>query len=274
MKRHFQERKNISIDTNDFVWKESRVDRYTVLKDSARKKARDARVSDYVMGIGLCAVVLDDGRAGVAYTDRKAIPWGCSLYDELPRRNIPVEEFIEMFDSSDTLMRSLGMAAINACINFGEFEVADIMEKVEILNSDVVGMIGYFDPMIEDIKRRAKLLYIFEKEKMPGTLPPNKIPDLVPECDVLLVSATTVINRTFDSIIECAKTDRIAMLGPSTPICPEAFPEVSVFGATFVTPEALQTIYHGGGTRNLYREKTGKKVVFVPENGPSSKRMV
>ncbi|MCD6238078.1 MAG: DUF364 domain-containing protein [Thermotogae bacterium] len=226
------------------------------------------------MGIGLCAVAFDDGRAGVAYTDRKAIPWGCSLYDELPGCDVRVEEFIEMFDSEDTLMRSMGMATINACINQGKFRSVDVMKEVDIFDSDIVGMIGYFDPMVEDIKKRAKRLYIFEKEKMPDTFSPDRISDLVPECDVLLISATTIINRTFDSIIECARTKEIAMLGPSAPICPEAFPEVSVFGGTIVIPDALKTVYHGGGTKNLYREKTGKKVVFIPENGSSSKRMV
>ncbi len=215
------------------------------------------------MGIGLCAVVLNDGRSGVAYTAREMIPWGCSLYDELPKTASSADEFIEMFDSKDVLLRALGMATINACINQGEFEDADIMEEVRIDKSDVVGMIGDFTPMVESIKSQAEKLYIFEKERIPGTIPTEKIPDFLPECSVVLISATTLLNRTFDSILEHVRTDRIYMLGPSTPICPEALPEVKVFGGTLVNEGALQTVYHGGGTRNLYREKTGKKITFV-----------
>ena len=242
---------------------EFKINRYVTLKEFAKEKSKSATISDYVMGISLCAVALNDGRAGVAYVDRKAIPWGCSIYDELPNTGIPAEIFVDMFDSNDTLTRSLGMATINACVNEGAFKVADVMEEVELSKSDVVGMVGYFEPMVEDIKKRSKNLYIFEQEKMPDTLSPEKIPELLPQCSVLLISATTILNRTYDSIIEHAKTNKIIMLGPSTPVCPKAFPEVKVFGATIVTPNAIKTVYHGGGTRNLYREKTGKKVTFT-----------
>jgi uncharacterized protein (DUF4213/DUF364 family) len=236
------------------------------LKEEARKRTNGATVKDYAMGIGLCAVVLSDGRSGVAYTAREAIPWGCSLYDELPKVGAPAEEFIDMLDSKDVLLCALGMATINACINQGNFENADITKEINITKSDVVGMIGDFTPMVDAIKASAKELYIFEKEKIPGTIPTEKIPEFLPKCDILMISATTLLNRTFDSIIQHAKTDRIYMLGPSTPICPKALPEVKVFGATLVNENALKTVYHGGGTRNLYKEKTGKKVNFVSEN--------
>lgn len=237
--------------------------RYEILKECAKKESKGAKVSDYVMGIGLCAVNFDDGRAGVAYTDRRAIPWGCSLYDDLPKTGIDASEFIDMFDSNDTLMKSLGAAAINASLNRGEFRTVDVMEEVSLTKSDTVGMVGYFDPMVEDIRNRSKKLYIFEKENMHDTLRPEKMPEIVPECDVLLISATTVINGSFDSVVEHARTERIVMIGPSTPICEEAFPEVMIFGATVVVPEALRVIARGGGTRNLYRAKAGKKVVLI-----------
>ncbi len=244
------------------------MDRYDLLCEIAKKKGKGVHILDYAIGVGLCGVSLDNGKAGVAYTDRKSIPWGCSLYDELPKAGAPVEDFIEMSNSSDVLMNALGMATINACINDGDFERADVMDAVSISKNDVVGMVGYFDPMVSQIKKMAKELYIFEKERTLTTWPqkalsPDQIPDLIPACNVLLISATTLMNKTFDSIIKYSKTDRIVILGPSAPVCTEAFPEVKVFGATIVTPKALKVIYHGGGTRNLYIEKAGWKVVFV-----------
>ncbi len=242
-----------------------KINRYDILKEEAKKKANGVKVKDYVVGIGLCAVLLDDGRVGSAYTARDMIPWGCSLYDELPKTGVPVEEFIDMFDSDDVIFQALGMSAINACLNHGEFEDVDIMDKLDLHSSSVVGMIGDFTPMIEPIRKSVKTLYVFEKQDIPDTVPTEKIPQLLPECDLILISATTLLNRTFDSIIQHAKTKNIFMLGPSTPICPKALPEVKIFGATIVNEGALRTLYHGGGTRNLYREKTGKKVVFVVE---------
>ncbi len=215
------------------------------------------------MGIGLCAVTLDDGRTGVAYSARDMIPWGCSIYDELPMIGTPAEEFIDFFDSNDVLLCALGMATINACVNQGEFKDADVMEEVELSNSDVVGMVGNFSPMVDDIKRRSKKLYIFEKQDLPDTISSERMPEFLPKCDVLLVSATTLLNKSFDSVVQQARTSRIVLLGPSSPICPEALPEVVVFGATLMTPDAIKTVYHGGGTKNLYKEKTGRKVTFV-----------
>ncbi len=236
------------------------------MKRIAKEKSVNSKIKDYAMGIGLCAVTLDDGRAGVAYSARDLIPWGCSIYDELPKIETSAEKFIELFDSNDVLLSALGMATINACINQGEFKNADVMEEISVSSSDVVGMIGNFTPMVEDIKKKAKELYIFEKQDLPETISPERMPEFLPECDILLISATTLLNRTFDSIIQHARTNKIALLGPSTPICPEALPEAMVFGATLVTTGAIRTVYHGGGTRNLYREKTGKKVTFVNKN--------
>jgi len=242
--------------------------RYDLLKSQAKEMGKGAKVVDYVMGIGLCGVSLDNGKTGVSYTDRKSIPWGCSLYDELPLVGSSVEKFIDMFDSSDVLMNALGTAAINACINEGNFQNRDVMDAVKLDKTDTLGMIGYFDPMVMKIKKMVKELYIFEKERTltvwpQKALPTEEIPNVVPKCNVLIISATTVMNKTFDSIMENVKTDRIILLGPSTPISVEAFPEVKVFGGTTVSSSALAVIAHGGGTRNLYKEKVGKKVTFI-----------
>lgn len=244
------------------------MDRYELLKSTAKLKGKGLKVQNYVMGIGLCGVVLDNGNAGVSYTDRKLIPWGCSLYDELPKTNLPVEEFIDMFDSSDVLLNALGMATINACLNTGQYEEGDVMKVVSLNKTDTLAMIGYFDPMVSSIKRQIKSLYIFEKEREQTTWPhpaisPDEIPNILPNCDVVIISATTVMNKTFDGIIKYVKTSRTILLGPSTPMVPEIFPEINVFGGTIVTSSALETISHGGGTRNLYKEKKGKKVILI-----------
>lgn len=244
------------------------MDRYDLLKEKAKKNGKGALVVDYVMGVGMCGVALEDGRAGVSYTDRKSIPWGCSLYDELPKTGTDVGEFIKLFDSSDVLLNALGTSAINACVNDGNYESGDVMEAVSLSEDDVMGMIGYFDPMVMKIKKQVKALYIFEKEKTLTTWPqkvlsPDEIPQMLPKCNVLLISATTVMNKTFDDILKYANTKRIILLGPSTPMLPEAFPEVKVFGGTTVNVEALKTIAHGGGTRNLYKAHVGKKVILV-----------
>ncbi len=49
----------------------------------------------------------------------------------------------------------------------------------------------------------------------------EKQPELLPSCDVVLLSGTTTINGTIDSLLEfCSGAREIVMVGPSTPMYP------------------------------------------------------
>ena len=128
---------------------------------------------------------------------------------------------------SDRLLEaSIGMATINSLIEIDEqrcepinaFDI--IAEKGKNKN---IGIIGHF-PFIPKLKKDAHQLWVFEKRLQEGDLPEADIENLLPECDVIGISATTLINHTFEKILAFCRTDAFkVMLGASTPMLPILF---------------------------------------------------
>jgi uncharacterized protein (DUF4213/DUF364 family) len=128
-------------------------------------------------------------------------------------------------------------------------------DMVRLEPSDTVGMVGYFGPMVEELRTRVSVLHIFERTPRDeeGVLPDWASPILLPECDVAIVSGTTVINRTLDGLLACAtKAREVVVLGPSTPMVPDLFEKrgVTLLSGIQVTdaPRLLRVISEGGGT--------------------------
>ena len=82
--------------------------------------------------------------------------------------------------------------------------------------------------------------------------------DLLPKCQVVILSATTLLNHTVDDLLGCCGSAReIALLGPSTPFLPKVF---SRHGVTMLSglqvvdaPRVLRIVSEGGGTRQFGR---------------------
>ena len=85
------------------------------------------------------------------------------------------------------------------------------------------GLIGNF-PLIQKIKKIARKICIFEKRLQEGDLPEDEIKRLLPGCDVVAISGTTLINHTFESVLKSCRKDAFkVMLGASTPMLPLLF---------------------------------------------------
>jgi len=78
----------------------------------------------------------------------------------------------------------------------------------------------------------------------------------LPQCQVVVMSATTLLNHTIDGLLDCCKAAReIALLGPSTPFLPEPFRKrgVTILSGVQVLdgPRVLRVVSEAGGTRNF-----------------------
>jgi hypothetical protein len=119
-------------------------------------------------------------------------------------------------------------------------------------------MVGCFGPLIAPIERRARSLEVFERVEDPtGNLRPQReAPERLPGCDVALITATSIINHTVDGLLAAAANAReVVILGPSTPLVPEAFGERNVTMLSGVVVEdaggVLRVVSEGGGTRQF-----------------------
>jgi uncharacterized protein (DUF4213/DUF364 family) len=217
-------------------------------------------VADIRIGLGYTAVRLEDGRCGLAFTLHEEEYESCCVVQgagTLTGRS--ALELAEYIKSPDTTECAIGLATINAVVKPPAAAVeADILDMLPIKAEDTVGMIGYFGPLVDPIKKQAKALNIFERRPIPelGVLPDTAAGNILPECSVVIISGTTLLNHTLDGLLDyCQSAHEIALLGPSTPFLPEVFGRrgVSMLSGLQVVdaPQVLKIVSEGGGTRQF-----------------------
>jgi len=196
----------------------------------------------------------------VAYTFRDGLPDGCSVFRGLhPLAGRSAVEVLALLESNVALEAGVGLACANALANCGgpgQLE-GDVLERLDLRRDDRVGMVGHFGPLIEALPARVRSLTVYERvDRLTGTLRPQEeaLTDLS-RCDVALVTATSIINRTVDGLLDAASSCReVALLGASTPLLPQVFAgRVTLLSGVVVDDSrgVLQVVSEGGGMRQF-----------------------
>jgi hypothetical protein len=227
--------------------------------EAALPLAQGVTVSDVRIGLGYTAVLLDNGGAGVAYTFLDEAAGGCSVYRNIrPLAGRPAVDLLRLFETGGHIEAALALATANGVCNRPEqtYHRGDILEHLPIGPEDRVGMVGHFGPLVPLIRQQAKALYIFEQIDLPqgDLLPVAQAERLLPQCQVALLTSTSLINHTADHLLGLAGSCRdVAFLGASTPLCPEVFQGTGVTilsGVAVVDSKMiLQIVSEGGGMR-------------------------
>lgn len=224
-------------------------------------EAREVGVADVRIGLGYTAVVLDDGRAGVAYTFRDLAQEGCSVFNGIrPLSGRAAADLLVLLESRDAIEAGVGLACANALVNrddAGQLD-GDVLDHLDLRPDDHVGMVGHFGPLVAAIQQRARSLTVFERVAHPSGLlrPQEEAEDTLPQCQVALITATSIINRTVDNLLASARNCReVVLLGASTPLMPESFSAGSVTMLSGVvvknSGEILRVVSEGGGMRQF-----------------------
>ena len=229
--------------------------------ESLMDEAGRARVADVRIGLGYTAVMLEDGGLGVAYTFHREAGGGCSVFHGIrPLAGRSASDLLALLRSRDPIEAGVGLACANALANRDGSSLldGDVLDHLDLEPEDDVGMIGYFGPLVEDIRRRVRSLTVFERvERASGLLrPAEEAAGALPRCQVALVTATSIINHTVDDLLGSAQGCReVAVLGASTPLLPEAFNGRRVTllsGVVAGDPqEILRVVSEGGGMRQF-----------------------
>lgn len=244
------------------------------IKKHLKEQASKHRIADIRIGLGYTAVMLQDGRTGLAGTPLRHVRHGCTVFDRmLPLTGANACDLLDLIESKDPLETAAGLATANALSNIRcpEMDTGDVLDAVNPCETDQVGMVGNFAPLVGAIKNSGAGLTIFEQIESPagGMLPAEKIPEVLPGCTVCLLTATSIINHTFDSIIEYASDCRsVVLLGASAPLIPEVFahtPVTCLSGVLVTRPEeVLHIVSCGGGMRRF--GKVVSKVNLAVQN--------
>ena len=120
-----------------------------------------------------------------------------------------------------------GMAAINAFYNTHErLEALNAYEPFENYCTDGldlhgmhIGVVGHLN-MPRSIYEQAASVRILERSPRPGDYPDSASDWLLPQCDVVIMTASTLVNKTLPHLLELAQDAYTILAGPSCPMCP------------------------------------------------------
>lgn len=224
--------------------------------EKAKKDSENLTIKDVRIGLGYTIVELDNGFCGLSYSFVKelnaktctALEYAGSLVGK------KAHYLLEKIFSYNLLDSTLALATANAILNKEENSVDyDIISHID--NSKSVVMVGYFSPLIPIIEKKAKKFVICERNPKGNSLPDYAEYFELKKCDIAIVSATTLINKTIDNILDISRAETFVILGPSCPMDREIFrsTKVTYLCGSFVTDiqKAKTIISEGGGTQKL-----------------------
>lgn len=231
------------------------------LVDRARGMAQSKRIKDVRAGLGYTCVMLEDGGCGLAYTFRNELGSCCGILGVAGRLiGMSAEEIIPWLKERDRLKAAIGLATINSVINDGNkrWDTGNVLTAFSLHESDTFGMVGAFHPILEKVKTMTENIYVFEQNVPQGSglYPAEAAPLYLPKCDVIVITATSIINHTIDEVIRyCKSAKEVCLVGPSTPLCPEILKKYNITllaGSVVRNPELiLQIVSQGGGTMSM-----------------------
>lgn len=204
--------------------------------EEAQPYLLDRKIKDAVIGLSLIGIELDNGDIGLAYMLREHLPPGCSVFgfaqDIIGADAYEIAQLAKSGD--DDAKRGVGMAVLTA--GSRQLELVDSGLKdnnfgLKVNAEDVVGMIGFIPPIASNFSKQVKELIIFdegisrcENGKNELIQPIEKQKELLPNCDIVIISGTSFINHTIDSLLQlCSGAREIILIGASTPMYPKAF---------------------------------------------------
>jgi uncharacterized protein (DUF4213/DUF364 family) len=186
---------------------------YKQIAEEAMPLLRNAKILDYIFGLSYIAVKTDLG-TGVAYTYRNALD-GCVRFTENDMRGYKAATVAEKYFSDNLFEAGLGLAVINSALN-NKLSTREDFLKPENFQNKKVGMVGYFRPMLKWFAKAGAELKIFELKDIEGTYKPEQAPEIMPECDIVIITGVTLINKTLHTYTPYINKDAIKILmGPT-----------------------------------------------------------
>ncbi len=224
----------------------------------AAKEAGEMQVEAVYIGVSYVVAVLENQECGMAFVFRNSLPCGCNV--SLPKRPLAGSSVAELTDFAghSLLGNAIALAVANAVLNplCKTDTSGDLVEQLEIEPGMKVGMVGFFKPLEPIIKGKGAELLIFDQQPdlFPGIHSPEEIPEMLPDCDIAILTGTSIINETFDDLINHVNSSQVAVLGASTPLYPPCYKGTPVTCAAGIKVKDRQAVI------NSIIEAGGQKV--------------
>jgi hypothetical protein len=225
------------------------------LADYACARAGERKISDIRIGVGYTGVLLDDGSCGVSYTFRNDLGPRCGVIENAGTlTGMRAGDAAEWSMDINLAKASVGIATINAILRntLKGYSAVNAIDEMRISKGDTVGMVGYFHPVVSRFSGIARF-YVFDRNLTAPEIYPDWSENiLLPQCDVVIITGTTLINKTIDHVLSlCKKAREIVLMGSSVCMVPEVFRQhgITVLAGSKITDaqKTLAIISQGGG---------------------------
>ena len=229
----------------------------------------EIKVSKVCVGLGYTGVKLSTGHVGLCHSLLgEWVPRCCQVVKHAGTlAGSPAIDLANLAKSWDTSESVVGVATLNALsqsvLNRKKYLIAegnfmDYMEQ-KVEESDIVALVGYIEPFVEILRRKARHLYVFERNSTlfdEQILPDTACEEFLPQADVIIITGSSIANKTIDHVLELSQgTKEIGVVGPSASLIPDPLFKrgVTIIGSIKVVnaDRLLQIIAEGGGTPQI-----------------------
>ncbi|MGB8427737.1 MAG: DUF364 domain-containing protein, partial [Desulfobacterales bacterium] len=231
--------------------------------DCSAARAAETTVAMLSIGLGYTAVSTADGGLGLSYTsfENKA---GCmAVGNKENYENAPALDLLRLITATNPIHRSMALALVNALNHRRALALPEdrsnetLFDLLGIGRGTRVAMAGYFGPLIAKLEKRAADLEVSDTGRRIGD-PRVFAKKLGQWAQVFIMTSTTILNDTADGLLAKVGPEvRVVMMGPSTPMLPEAFSGLPVDVLAGTVPVDADGIFkavrHGKGTPALQR---------------------
>ena len=139
-----------------------------------------------------------------------------------------LKELAQAAKSWNLTESGFGMAAVNAFYNtpakleqLGAYEPFDnyCTDGLDLWGKHI-GVVGHLN-MPKSVYEQAASVRILERNPRPGDYPDSACDWLIPQCDVVIITASTLVNKTLPHLLDLCKNAYTILAGPSCPMCPQ-----------------------------------------------------
>lgn len=180
--------------------------------------------------------------------------------------NLALVELMDMLHSENWLKASLGMAALKSVMDINhDWQHGNAWQIIKKSASNQnVSIIGHFN-FVDRLRPLARNCWVFELNPGYGDLPADKINEYLPQSDLLIITAQTIINGTFYNIVKNAGHAHKIVLGPSCPPSTVLFDYgVDVIGSAKIKDAQLVKQFVKQGAR--FKQIEGVELVTLSKN--------
>lgn len=140
---------------------------------------------------------------------------------------MPLKALAQASKSWNLREAGFGLAAVNAYYNTPErLRILDAYEPFENyctagldLRGQRICVVGHLN-MPESIRQQASEVWILERSPRPGDYPDAACDVILPQCDTVIITASTLVNKTLPHLLSLCKNAYTILAGPSCPMCP------------------------------------------------------